>query len=133
MLTSTNYRRDCLSEEKDYFTLPRNSQNFESLSLYNARSCKYIIKFQISPAHLSEFVATTFIREPLSSTSLPQLIGGITQLEAETNWQVKTISSFLTGEAQGTGDHYLDEQFIFVDVTDKDFYTVYLVTKKNWI
>src|SRR5437762_113380 len=87
---------DCLgSESSAYFMLPQSASQIERHSLFLSRSCTHWLKFEMKPTDLDGFVATTFIKSPLSSTFLPQKIGGIDFLQQETTWKLDTISSFL--------------------------------------
>ncbi len=124
----------CLDGESDkYFNLPPTAQSVEKHSLVLSRSCTLWIKFHIPPSDLNAFISTTFIKDELSTTLLPTSIGGIAYLEQKTGWDLNSINSHLSGEASGEGNTYLDEQFVFVDTTNPAQYTVYLVTKKNWL
>lgn len=125
---------ECLSGKEDiYFQLPPSVQNVESREKNLSRSCTVRIKFHVASNELETFLDTTFIGMTLSSTELPQSIGGIDVLQAETGWDLSLVSSYLAGEARGTGDHFLDEQMIFVDTSDPEDYVVYFTTKVNWL
>jgi len=123
---------NCLgSHTRAYFSLPPSASQVESFSQHLSRSCTLWLKFQMKPAGLDAFVATSFIKSPLSSTVLPQKIGGIEALQQETTWKLDPISSFLAADASGTGQHYLDEQMLFIDTRHPFIYLVYRATKRN--
>jgi hypothetical protein len=125
---------NCLGTESSaYFSLPHTASHVQRHTLYLSRSCTLWLKFEMKPADLRAFVATTFIKSPLSSTVLPRKIGGIDFLQQETTWQLDKISSFLAAEANGTGPYYLDEQMLFIDTRNPSVYLVYLATKRNWL
>jgi hypothetical protein len=124
----------CLgSESSNYFKLPSSARDIQKHSDDSTRSCTVRIKFQMNSADLEAFLSSTFIKMPLSSTTLPQAIGGLDHLRHQTGWTVNTNVSYFAGEARGEGERYLDEQIIFIDVSSQDQYIVYLVTKKNWL
>lgn len=124
----------CLGgKENSYFQLPPSARSVEQQEKNLSRSCTVRLKFHVASIELENFLATTFIQTPLSATELPQSIGGIDVLQAETGWNVSPVSLYLAGEARGTGQHYLDEQMIFVDTSDPEDYVVYFTTKVNWL
>ena len=119
--------------EETYFTLPPSAVEIERHSRSSSRSCTVRIKFHMPPNQLEAFVTTTFIQMPLSSTELPQSIGGIALLQEEMDLELESVTSYLAGEVRGTGNNLLDEQMVFVDTTNPDEYVVYLTTKINWL
>ena len=122
-----------LSNMDGYFDLPASTRRIAQQSTELSRSCTHWMKFDIAPADLDAFISTTLIKEKLSSISLPNSIGGILFLQQETRWKLHSVDSYLSGEAEGTGKKYLDEQFVFADTTNPRLFTVDLVTKNNWI
>jgi hypothetical protein len=88
----------------------------------------------MSPSELDSFMATTMIQTPLSSTKLPQRIGGIDYLQQATGWKLNPTISYLAGEKPiGIEPLDLNEQTVFIDTSDPDEYVVYLTTKVNWL
>ena len=124
---------NCGVSEQTYFTLPPSAGGIERHARSLSRSCTLRIKFRVSPDELERFIETTFIQMPLSSTELPQSIRGIALLQEEMDSELESVSTFLAGEARGTGNNLLDEQIVFVDTTNPDEYVVYLTTKINWL
>ena len=129
-----NRGHSCLDgETNNYFSLPSTAQAIENHSLQLTRSCTLWIKFQIPASDLNTFISTTFIKGRISSTLMPMRIGSVAYLHQMTGWDLNSLNSSLAGEAEGTGERYLDEQFVIVDTSNSTQYTVYLVTKKNWL
>ena len=116
-----------------YVEIPSSARNLERQVFSQSRSCTVRFKFRVASNELERFIETTFIQLPLSSTEFPQTIGGIGWLQAETGWRLDAYTSYLAGEARGTGDNFLDEQMIFVDTSNPEDYVVYFTTKVNWL
>lgn len=119
---------DCPNlEATGYLKLPPSVKKVTHITQHGGKSCTIFLRFQTSPQELNDFVDSTLIKSPLTST-LPTSSGGIEQLEKSTGWKV-TISAFLAGENQ----QGLESQFIIVDTSQQAFYTVYVVTRKDWL
>lgn len=74
----------CLgNKSSQYFKLPSSATDIQKHSDDATRSCTVWVKFEMNPADLESFLKTTFIKMPLSSTILPQGIGGIDTLATE--------------------------------------------------
>ncbi len=123
----------CFSiENNTFFELPSSAQVVQDHHLEDSVRCIIWVRFQVSPNELASFVSTTFIKMPLSSTTLPQLVGGISYLQNETGWKLSPLNAHLAGEAAGTGQRAVDEQMIYVDTSNPQQYIVYLATSVYW-
>jgi len=83
------------------------------------------VRFAMSPSDLQPFMGTTRFTEPLSSSSVPDLIAEPFDLPW---WKPLTVQHYLAGKTtfqrEGAGRQY---QAILIDTTDPQHYIVYLM------
>ncbi len=116
--------------DNPFFNLPQDIEWIaDHHTLKGDTDCTLWVRFRLAPEKLDDILATTSIKMPLSSSELPQRIGGIERLQAETGWDLSGVVSFLAGEGARTGG----EQTVFVDTSDPEYYMVYLTTRTSWL
>jgi hypothetical protein len=123
----------CFSiENNDFFKIPPNAESVEEHRLEYSSSCTIWVRFRLPSSELNNFVATTLVKPPLLAKIYPQRIGGISNLQKETGWQLDSVTSFLAGEVSGTVKQPVD-QFMFVDTSDPEEFKVYITTSEGMI
>jgi len=97
-------------EDVARFSLPPSYQNLES-SCFGLQGWGAFARFEMAPADLDVFVASTLVDMPLSTSEIPAR-----------SFFPKDISSYLYGKHEANGL----SQYILIDTSDRASYVVYL-------
>lgn len=101
--------------------LPANAQNVSAVA-DGSQGCSVYLTFQIPPAALDPFVATTLIDPPLMPTQQPE---GFESLPPTIKWSLPAGKPYLAGQ---TDESFKEYQWIAVDTSDAAKYVVYVIT-----
>jgi hypothetical protein len=116
-------------EEQAYLRFPPSAQNIEFFTnaVNRKAGCTIWVTFEMDSNDLEAFASTIQV-DQLSPTT--QLSGdGFTFLSQRQGWYQTTPS--LAGHGRSPG---LDEdQWVFIDTSDPERWTVYLITNKEWL
>jgi hypothetical protein len=105
-------------------TLPPSAANLRS---HYESFQDYIIhvRFDMDPADLDQLLASTHLELPLSSTAIPM---GFSAPENLDWWTPEQAQRFQVGDTQVQTSHgYPEYQWILIDMTNAQRYTVYVV------
>jgi hypothetical protein len=101
--------------------LPANAQSVSAVA-DSSQGCSVYLTFQIPPAALDPFVATTLIAPPLLPTQQPE---GFESLPPTVKWSLPAGKPYLAGQ---TDESFKEYQWIAVDTSDAAKYVVYVIT-----
>jgi hypothetical protein len=102
------------------FTLPVSARNLNATSKA-WQDCLVYLDFEMDASELEDFLATTYISEPLTMTGT---LSGFDEFAYE-RWELDRSKQYLYGAG---GDGSSEGQYIAIDTDDPENYKVYLIS-----